>query len=308
MTLGPVALRLLKARRAVRKKPRTPAAVKAKLGAHAPALAFERDYGGLSIKAWLIGPVACLESGMTFSAPGRKKLVPVVVTDNDNVYFIAADGTAWAEDAVEDPKPVLYARNARAMFTRILFREHVFYCPEDRRRMVDGAHGAELALEHRLEAIADASDAEERWWSDGKKFVVERNGTTTFAYGPKAKPVKKKYDEPVTFASVMNEYPPVCVVTTVNGEVEDVFAKFVRSNGVRAGGTVALGGGRFQGTVRVIDGHRIGLLLGGKSRAEIFFRDNGESTLVNVFQFDVKAKECDAVGTAWHDHVLTPLS
>jgi hypothetical protein len=105
--------------------------------------------------------------------------------------------------------------------------------------------------------------------------------------------VEKKGDEPVTFESVMNEYPPVSVVMIVDGKVDDLFAKLVR----------ALGRETFE-----VHGHRIRLLVGGKSRVEIFFRANGYSTLVNVFQFDVKAKEVDAAATAWHDRVLTALS
>ncbi|MBX3232023.1 MAG: hypothetical protein KIT84_20090 [Labilithrix sp.] len=49
------------------------------------------------------------------------------------------------------------------MMARTLLGEHVFFCPETKKVEVDGARGQAIAKLLRLRAVAEASDATERW-------------------------------------------------------------------------------------------------------------------------------------------------
>jgi hypothetical protein len=356
--LGPVACELLKRRHPVRHPAVASAVLKGllarvKVSAHAPAMAFESAYGGLSfpdrgegrawrkaaVAPWLVGAAACLSSGASFHPPGTKKLVPVLCTANDVVYFLDAGGEGWAKDAIADARPVRVAPNARAMMSRILLWDEVFFCPTEDKLTVPTAQGASVASAMKLRAIADASDAAERWWSDGKTFVVEKAGNrgaaeTTVAYPPKGALLRLGLEQapakpaepagPITFASVQREYAPVVVVIDVAGKVEEIWRAFFEASRhaqpctieLRVGGVISLAEGKLAGVITEIDDDkpraavRVQLALSGNpaftkktSRVEMFFREFASSTLINVYQFDVKDRHVGAVCSLWHEEV-----
>jgi hypothetical protein len=303
---------------------------KTKLVGHAPAIAFELAYGHLAfpdhgegrgwrrsnVEPWLVGPAACLEADLTWSPPGRKKLAPVLYTTNDVAYYLAADGIAWGEDTIGDEALAVVAPNARAMMTRILLREHVFFCPSSKKVEIEGSKGASAAKALKLRSVPDASDATERWWSDGTSFVVERMAgrrrtQTTIAYAPKgvlakigiADPApRRSAPGPITFDTVTREGASVCAVILVKATLDAVHAAFSSEPCC-------------VGTVSAIDdsnssARRLQLQLTGstkkKSRVEVFFRPSGSSsTLLNVYQFDVKDRDREAVQAGWFEVLET---
>jgi hypothetical protein len=319
---------------------------KAKVPRHGPAIAFERDFGGLSFPdygsgrswkknnepAWLIGAAECLAADIAFRSPGRKKLVPVLYTTNDNVVYLDADGVAWGEDTIGDTELRVVAPDARSMMARELLSDHVFFAPENKKVEAIGARGKEVAGVLRLKPIREASDPAERWWSDGTTFVVERtpkrgNPLTTIAYAPKAalsklglavpKPAPQPKG-PVTFNSVMNEYASVSIVVRMLRKYDAVCSALFDVIERRVGASVSLAGGAFVGTIAAIDTSepstvRVQLALTGddyekkKSRAELFLRDVTIATLLNVFQFGVKKHSVEEVEDRWRDKVIAPL-
>jgi hypothetical protein len=353
--LGPIAAALLAKRNPARlptteKRDLLAALSRAGVPGHAPAIAFEKTYGGLSFPdqgeprgwqkagapAWLVGPVACMASFDKLPSSGKKKLVPVLRTPDDLVYFLDEAGAVWAQDMVEQSRPVTWVANARAMMTRILFSDHVFGCPAGQKAEIASAKGEEAARALKLRVIADASDDKERWWSDGKTFVVQRgsgtNAVTTIAYASKgalkelgnaaAAPPKLATRAPVTFDSVREEDPPVRVVfdTKVKMKVSAALDAFLDAKrhvqpctmDARLGGRFAFAGEKLQGTITAIDREspkialRLQLTLEGTpgakkklTRAEIFIRDYGEP-LMNVFQFDIRDAQTEAVRALWH--------
>lgn len=359
LPLGPVALSLLAKRYPARRPAVAKATLevllaKAKVLGHAPAIAFERDFGVVSfpdygegrswkrthVPPWLIGAAECLASDLTFRSPGKRKLVPVLYTTNDNVVYLAGDGVAWGEDTVGDTELTVIAPNARSMMARILLREHVFFCADTKKVEVSSARGREVASLLRLRVVTEASDPTERWWSDGTTFIVERMpkrgaSSTTVAYAPRgrlpklgiADPTPKRVAKgPVTFEGVMNEYAPVVVVS----KIPATFAVACRAifdptfhppDGAierRVGGAVSLAGKTFSGTVTAIDetqpsALRIQLALVGdaytkkRSRVEVFLRDFSAFTMMNVYQFGVKDRLVDATGDRWRDEVIAPF-
>lgn len=355
--LGPVARELLGKRYPVRHPAVTRAELerllaKAKVTAHAPALAFERSYGGLSfpehgegrgwqktdVVPWLVGAAACLASDHSFHPPGKRKLVPVLCTANDVVYFLDADGAAWAQDTIEEVRPVLFAPTARAMMSRILFWEEIFFCPSDKKVAVAGERGATVASALKLRAVADASDDVERWWSDGTTFVVEqaakrRAAETTIARPPRGALARLGLPEPakapvrtgpVTFDSVVAEYAAFSRVIRVSGKMNAIRQAFFEPSRhaqpctvePRVGGTVSLARGKLAGAIIAIDETnpgcvRVQLALAGNpaftkktSRVELFFRDHASSTLVNIFHFDLEDGHIEGVGALWDDVLL----
>lgn len=358
-SLGPIVRSLLEKRHPVRRPVTDEATLerllaKAKAPHHGPALAFERAFGGLSfpdygegrswkkssVPAWLIGAAECLASDLTFRAPGRKKLVPVLYTTNDNVVYLDADGIAWAEDTIGDTPLTMVAPNARAMMARVLLGDHVFYCPANKKVESASASGEEVATALQLEPIDEASDAAERWWSDGTTFIVERTtrraeARTTIAYARKAALSKLGIEAPkpsraptgpVTFESVMNEYAPVCVVARIPSTFEPTCRSFFDASEHapqsvierRVGARVSLARGAFAGTIAAIEELdpatlRVQLSLTAesfvqkKSRVEIFLRDAQAVTLLNVFQFGIKDRLVEETCSRWHDEVIAPF-
>jgi hypothetical protein len=70
---------------------------------------------------WLFGAHACLRSE-AHAAPrgGKRKLVPVVYSPNDIIYFLDADGKAWAQDTIEESRATRYAESGRELVTQIV--------------------------------------------------------------------------------------------------------------------------------------------------------------------------------------------
>lgn len=296
IALGPVALALLAKRHPKRKAAMTRGALEALLAAkkiarHPPALAFEAAYGALVFPdhgcgagwqkadetAWLVGAGACLSADITYAKPGKHQLVPIVYTSNDNAYFLDGSGAAWAQDTIEDPKPVRFAKNARAMLTKILLREYAFACPDEKQLVIPGAFGRAIATALRARPIADANDDTgdtERWWNNGGAFVVERKRETCVYYGTVAerdrarqlagiaKPPPKQAvpDGPITFDSVLlKEHASIALVYPhLPGPRADLFrafvARFFGGEAITIGAAIAIGDGpTMRGVVTAID-------------------------------------------------------
>lgn len=93
-----------------------------RLAFHRAVLTFESRYGGLLVpdddtEDWLFGAYACLKSNAHVVSG---KLIPVVYSPNDNIWFLDAKGAAWAQDTIEDPRPVRWAADGDEMVTRII--------------------------------------------------------------------------------------------------------------------------------------------------------------------------------------------
>lgn len=363
ISLGPVALALLAKRYPKRRAAMTRDALEALLAArkishHAPALAFEAAYGALLFPdhgcgaawqktgetAWLVGAGACLSADITYAKPGKHQLVPVVYTTNDNVYFLDASGAAWAQDTIEDPKPARFAKNARAMLTKILLREYGFACPSDKQLVIDGACGRAIATTLGAKPIADANDDAERWWTNGSVFVAERKRETCVYYGKAAErdrarrlagvakpPAKKQWpDGPVTFDGLLNEYSSVLLVYPhLPLQRVDLFRSFVArfvGETISIGTAITIGAGpTMRGVVRALDtpadgsldSYRIQLALHGDgslakcfarrtpTRVEIFVRYYGATSFLNLFHFDVKDRT--TIEALWRS-VLDPFT
>ena len=91
---------------------------------HASVVAFEAAFGGLLIPDgpklkksdpfWLFGAHACLTSGAHVAPRGgskARKLVPVVYSPNDVIYYLDEKGRGYAEDTIEDTSASLFAEN-----------------------------------------------------------------------------------------------------------------------------------------------------------------------------------------------------
>jgi hypothetical protein len=140
--------------------------------AHAPALAFEQTWGGLTFAGFTVGPGACAASG---EHGGRDDLVPVVLSDNDVYYFVARDGTGWAQDGIEDPEAVVCASDGDRLLAQII----LYHLAWDRRMSdlaldFDDARGVSLAATLNLAPIHEASDERTRVWGDADALVFER--------------------------------------------------------------------------------------------------------------------------------------
>jgi len=262
---------------------------------HKPALAFERSHGHLRIRGWLIGAGACLSAKeMTYAPAGTHQLVPVVATDNDNVFFLAADGTAWAQDTIEDPAPVKFAATAKAMWAKLSAQFRAFDSPDPKTLRLAGKHGTRVAKILGAKKFPDASDRDATWWSDGTVYVVERGGETVVSWATKAQiaAVRKalgvappgKESVGTTFDEVNNAGDSMCVVIPdLRGTPAENYESFLPLAQAR-------------GTITALEpGVRIGLNVGGE-RVEIFFRQPLVSTLVNIYQF---TKKVDAAEKAW---------
>lgn len=138
---------------------------------HEPALEFERTWGGLRFEEFTFGPAACAESQERggSASPG---LIPVVLSDNDVYYFLAADGTGWAQDGIEDPDAVPFAESADQLVALI-----ILYAVTWDRRMhdlvldLDGPRGAELA---RLFGLPSILAGPTSVWGNADVLVMER--------------------------------------------------------------------------------------------------------------------------------------
>jgi len=151
--------------------------------AHDAVLAFERAWGGLQLEGLTIGAGACAESGERGGPPGvTEELVPVVISDGDNYYFVAADGVVWAQDGIEDPE----ATQMTTTGDRLVAMLALYGLAWDRRMAdlaldLDGVRGGGIAAALGLPAISEVSDALIHVWGDADALVIERAQGTLVA-------------------------------------------------------------------------------------------------------------------------------
>lgn len=172
---------LLRARGATRTRAKA-ADVKATFARHniAPSVAqlhFESTYGGVVLPdddgLWLFGAHACLSSNAhpkLAASAQRTRLVPVAYSPNDVVYFLDAVGRGYAQDTIEDDKPVSFARDGRGIVSRIVLHDAQFAMRE--RRELAGAQGAAMAKKLKLKLVKEASVADARFFSDANGGII----------------------------------------------------------------------------------------------------------------------------------------
>ncbi len=154
---------------------------------HDSVIAFEAAFGGLVIPdepkmkkgepCWLFGAYACLTTGGHTSPRGgskARKLVPVVCSPNDIIYYLDEQGRAYAEDTIEDISATLYADNGTSLVCRILFDDALFSRKETSLDL-PGLQGEALAKQLSLSLVKEASGKDLRFFSDpkGDMLVVE---------------------------------------------------------------------------------------------------------------------------------------
>lgn len=145
---------------------------------HPSVAAFEASFGGLVIPdepgqapddpSWLFGAHACLSSEAHVAPRGgdaARKLVPVVYSPNDVIYFLDENGHGYAQDTIEEGSAVPYARNSRELVTRILLHHALFSLQESSLELPELKGGA-LAESFGLSLIDEASGDDLRFYSD----------------------------------------------------------------------------------------------------------------------------------------------
>lgn len=107
---------------------------------HQSVIDFETAFGGMVMPdegtklkkdepCWLFGAHACITSGGHVDPRGgskSRKLVPVVCSPNDVIYFLDAKGNAYAQDTIEDVSAVKFAKDPVTLVARILEEEEKF--------------------------------------------------------------------------------------------------------------------------------------------------------------------------------------
>ena len=143
-------------------------------------LHFESTYGGLVLPddagPWLFGANACLSSNAhpnIAASAQRTRLVPVAYSPNDVVYFLDAVGRGYAQDTIEDEKPVSFARDGRGLISRIVLH-HAHFAMSERRELA-GTRGAAVARKLKLKIVKEATVPDASFFSDanGSVIVVE---------------------------------------------------------------------------------------------------------------------------------------
>ncbi len=177
----------------------------------APVIAFEAAFGGLLIPddpkkkksepCWLFGTHACLTTG-GHSAPrggGKaRKLVPVVYSPNDIIYYLNEQGRGYAEDTIEDLSAVLYAENGISLVCRIVLDDALF----DRLETsidLPGLQGEALSKRLSLALVKEASGKDRRFFSDaaGDLLVVEEIKAKRTRFAGTTKKQLKLVSQPV---------------------------------------------------------------------------------------------------------------
>jgi hypothetical protein len=164
---------------------------------HASVVAFEAAFGGLVIPdegkkkkgepCWFFGTHACLTTGGHSDPRGgskARKLVPVVYSPNDIIYYLDEQGRAYAQDTIEDSSAAFYANNGIALVCRIVFNDALFSRQETSLDL-PGLQGEELSTRLSLSLVTEASGDDLRFFSDAKgdMILVEeiKAGRTRFA-------------------------------------------------------------------------------------------------------------------------------
>jgi hypothetical protein len=152
---------------------------------HPSVMDFEATFGGLVLPddeakvgqgepEWFFGTFACLSGGGHVAPRGGgkgQKRVPVVYSPRDIVYFLDAQGCAYAQDTIEDTKAVLYASNGTALVCRILL-DDAFFSRKETSVELKGLQGEALSQRFALSRIAEASGPDLRYYSDAKGEIV----------------------------------------------------------------------------------------------------------------------------------------
>ena len=155
---------------------------------HPSVIAFEAAFGGLLIPddgrkmkkdepCWLFGTHACLTTGGHTAPRGgskARKLVPVVYSPNDIIYYLDEKGQGYAEDTIEDTSASRYADNGTSLVCRIVLNDALFD-REETSLDLPGLQGEALAKRLSLKLITEASGKDRRFFSDatGDVLVVE---------------------------------------------------------------------------------------------------------------------------------------
>jgi hypothetical protein len=159
---------------------------------HAAVLAFERDFGGINLEegndpdaVWVLGAGACISSGVHEDPRGGARqrklgLVPVAYSDNDMIAYLDGEGRAWFQDTIEHDDASQVALDGRTMVARLVLWDATFTWDQGKQEVV-GAVGDRLAAALGVPAIAEASDAKERWWGDATTVILEQGDETTVA-------------------------------------------------------------------------------------------------------------------------------
>jgi hypothetical protein len=169
---------------------------------HAAVISFEAAFGGLLIPdgsemeqdepCWIFGTHACLTTGGHTSPRGGiegHKLVPVVYSPNDIIYYLDEQGRGYAEDTIEDVSASPYAEDGTSLVCRIVFDDALFSRNET---SIDlpGLQGDTLSKSLSLKVIEEASAKDRRFFSNeaGDVLVVEdiEANQTRFAGATKA--------------------------------------------------------------------------------------------------------------------------
>lgn len=151
---------------------------------HNSVIAFQNVFGGLVIPdegklkkgepCLLFGTHACLTSGGHSDPRGgnkRRKLVPVIYSPNDIIYYLDEKGRAFAEDTIEDPSAVLCADNATALVCRVVIHNTMFSRSETSLEL-PGLQAKDLSKRFSLKLIKAASDKSQLFFSDTKGDVL----------------------------------------------------------------------------------------------------------------------------------------
>ncbi|MFM9836737.1 MAG: leucine-rich repeat domain-containing protein [Cyclobacteriaceae bacterium] len=151
---------------------------------HTSVIAFEAAFGGLIIPdelkqkkgepCWLFGTHACLTTGGHMAPRGgskARKLVPVVYSPNDIIYYLDEQGRGYAEDTIEDPSATFYADNGTSLVCRIVFNDALF-SREETSLDLPGLQGEELSKRLSLTLVTEASGKDLRFFSDAKGDVL----------------------------------------------------------------------------------------------------------------------------------------
>lgn len=152
---------------------------------HPAVLEFEATFGGLLLPDegvsvdleephWLFGAYACLRSEAHVQPRGgskARKLVPVVYSPNDVIYYLDADGKAFAQDTIEDLSAMPYAANATALVCRILLQNAIFTRSETTHEL-KGLHGEAMSARLGLSLIHEASGTDFRYYGDAKGALL----------------------------------------------------------------------------------------------------------------------------------------
>jgi hypothetical protein len=95
----------------------------------------------------------------------------VAYSPNDLIYFLDKKGAAWAEDSIEDPKPVRFAADGNRMMARLFLHQIVF--ARGVALTLDGRRGKTAAAALALSPINEASDPLGLAWGNSKILVLE---------------------------------------------------------------------------------------------------------------------------------------